>query len=665
MSKLGRGRWVQWRRLWVALCCAGLLSACGGGGGGASGGGGSTPTPPTPPAPPSTDPGPASLVPLAPALGAVLETDATALLPQVSGAEWRFWGRQTSAAGTEVALYETTYSLSQVGVEWRLKATNQGNDGADETRYQIADGQVQQIESVQFTAAQPAEEIRFAVLRSPVRVGDQVVAYNKRVASTLDLDGDGLADSIDIAVYVRVVGRESVDAASGEKLDAIRVETHLLQRALYSKTNQPGPVSELIGIEWFVRGLGWVARQEPTVTSDGQILTGREQLVGVEAAEKGYGTARPRMLANPANSPEQPGQPLSLRSPSAVINAGQALLISDPPIGDFSGSKLLTLLNNRGEVQWTRRSPPGIRFGSPLGTGWLLWGNLDDGMASVFRIDGQGNALSSAAQVLDMGGPAGVTVGHRAFALAAGAQGLWVAAIRQDRVTDANGTPGFRDGIVVRGFDLDGQPRTPALLLERSDQGGFLQSRPSLAVSGGAATLSWNSAPGGDHIALVHVDASGQPSGVAISDGVTASTASFVVGAAGGVLLTWGFDSRTFWVDGSVGRTPLDSTRPDGTLPAWPSGLSFAEQRVLQGDSLLRWGGETNAVNGSATRGFMNLMRWQLYRRGQAAPTRHSLVSNGVGLNDTLIVPMADRMFVLSRPVGSQGMGWALETVYY
>ncbi|WP_186801120.1 hypothetical protein, partial [Escherichia coli] len=80
------------------------------------------------------------------------------------------------------------YQLTTSGGEWKLSGSNPGNDGPDSIRYVLASGQLQQIQTVQFTPTQLPDEVRITLLRSPVREGDQVVAYNKRVEGVADLD---------------------------------------------------------------------------------------------------------------------------------------------------------------------------------------------------------------------------------------------------------------------------------------------------------------------------------------------------------------------------------------------------------------------------------------------------------------------------------------------
>lgn len=172
------------------------------------------------------------------------------LIPQTDGATWRFYGKQFTSVGTPLGIYDSTYRLAQSGGEWQLSGSNPGNEGPDRLRYVVTSGQLQQIESVQFTSSQPAVDVHITLLRSPVRAGDQVVGFTKRIDDIPDQDGDGRAESLDVAVYTRVIGAERIETATGEMLDAIRVETHAVQRLIGSETGQPGAVVDNTGVDW-------------------------------------------------------------------------------------------------------------------------------------------------------------------------------------------------------------------------------------------------------------------------------------------------------------------------------------------------------------------------------------------------------------------------------
>lgn len=639
-----------------ALVALVVLAACGGGGGG----GGSEPAPPP-------LPGPSTLIPAPPALGATLETDATALLPQVEGASWIFWGRQSNAAGTELLRYETRYTLTRSGSDWLLKGSNSGNAGADEERFTVTAGEVQQIESLQFAANQPAESLRFALLRSPVRVGDQVSVFSRRLDAVGDQDGDGKSDSLDVAAYVRVIGREDVTLASGAKVSAVRVETHFLQRPLLSKTNQFGPTVELVGVDWFAKSLGWVRRQAPTIAPSGIVLTNDEQLVAADAGEAGLGAAEPLVLVNPADSPDQAGQPLTVNFPAIQRVAGGVLVVGQNPVITYPGRQLLTLLDKRGRVQWSRVGPPSMRRFSTLGTGLVGW-EPTDGNFFIQRLDARGGPLTADAQRIDMGGDPAVVVSLRSFQLAADAQSLWVSAIRQDRVALPNGAQGFRDGVVVRGFDTSGQPITEPILLARNESDGFLRTLPTIAVTNGSAVVSWGQTVSGvPQLLTARISGNGQVQrGVAITDGVGTDPVADLAGSTGGVSLQSA--QGISWLDDSLVRTGLDGVGSFTMLASW-TGLADAigvDSRALTGESLLRWGFEAgNTVTPPAgASSSWQALRLQLFRRGQAAPERRILLSYENAAPAAQLVFLDDCALVLRQVATPDGQRWTSRVIW-
>lgn len=644
-----------WTRL-GALCALATLAACGGGGGG----GGSDPG--TPPAPSA-----ASLIPTPPAPGATLEMDATALLPQVDGANWIFWGRQSNAAGTELLRYETRYTLTRAGNDWLLKGSNSGNGGPDDERFTVTGGEVQQVESVQFVANQPAENLRFALLRSPVRAGDQVSVFSRRVDAVGDLDGDGKSDSLDVAAYVRIVGREDVTVASGAKVAAIRVETHFLQRPLLSKTNQAGLTEELIGVDWLAKGLGWVRRQAPTIAPSSITLTNDEQLVAADAGETGLGAAAPVILVNPADSPDQANQPLAVNYPAMQRVPDGVLLVGQNPVISYPSRQLLTLLDNRGRVQWSRSGPPGMRRFSALGSGLVAW-EPTDGSFSIQRLDARGAPLTADAQAIDMGGDPVTSVSLRGFQLAADANSLWVSAIRQDRVVGSNGVAGFRDGVVVRGFDTSGRPITPPILLAQEESSGFMRTLPRVAVSNGSAVVSWGQTVAGvSQLLSARVNASasvlrGQP----ITDGVGADTLLDLAGSSGGVAMWW--SPGISWLDDSLNPSALEGNglaTPLTGLPgvADPTGGNALE---LTGQSLMRWGFEPDgAVAPPAGAGSWQAAKVHVFLRGKPALERRMLVSYENSGASSQLVFLDDRALLLRLVSTPDGQRWSTRVLWF
>lgn len=650
-------------RLAIGSVTVAALCACGGGGGGTSTGTGGAGSPPVPA--PVAENAAASLVPAA-VLGQVLEQDALKFAPQVDGATWRFWGRQYSDAGAEMARYEANYKLSRGSDAWVLSGTNPGNDGPDTLRYTAAAGEVQQLQTVQFVEGRTPEAIRVTLLRSPIRTGDQVVAYTKRLDGVPDLDGDGKTDSVDIAIYTRVVGRETIESALGEALQAIRVETHLVQRPLYSKTGLPGPVIDIVGIDWFASGLGWVGRDQPSISSDGRVSIGKERLVGADVGDAGFGNAFGQIKIEMASTGTAgAGLPPSLTGARVFSNGQRALLMADPFEISYPPRPILTQLDSRGRVAWSRLGPESVRFASPLGAGWVLWGNLDEGALQVHRVDAQGATLTNAPQVLDLALPkAPLPSQARDFRLAGDSKALWAAWIQLDWFIDSDGKAATRDGIVVRGFDLNGSPISEPILLERQDSFGYFRGDLSVAVRDGQAVVGWISSNGGaPHLMLAQVAAGAPPKRVQPPLALTnTSTTVSLAASSDGVALA--VDARYYDVDAALALTPYEGAQSDGRLPAWSESLISLDSFGLDGGGLFRARtlGEVNSGVPAGTSGWV--MEWQAYRRGKPATSHRHAASVRVDFS-SLMVPMQDGLLLFGTRMEASRPQWFVEAFRY
>jgi len=652
----------------LGLACAFVaLVGCGGGGsgGGNVGGSGEVGSSAPSPAPGSSA---SSLIPAAPALGATLEADATQLMPQVDGATWTFWGRRTDEAGAELLQYQARYTLARSGNDWLLKSTSSANDGEGTERWAIVGGEVQQVGQAQFVAGQPAEELRHVLLRSPVRAGDQITAFTKHVEAAPDVDGDGKADPADWASYTRVIGAETVTLADGTPVSAIRVDLHLLQRVWLSKSNRYSEVLEFKWSHWFAKGLGRVRRQLPSPTPTGLILKNDERLVTADLASAGVGATPPVPLAIPLNSPERAGQPLASGLNSVQRVQDGVLVVSDNPVVGYPAGQWLTMLDARGQVQWSRSGPPGLRRFSPLGGGLVAW-EFGETVARVQRLDARGNLLTAAPQTLDMGSdgdPAAMLLGLSNVEIAADTQSLWAAAVRRDLVRLPDGFAVVRDSVVVRGFDTEGRPLTEPLVLGIDERDGHMSFRPRIAAVDGRAVVAWAQTVGGvPQIRLVSVNSQGQVSqGAPVTDGINVSSDALEVRAsAGGALLvsTSGFS----WINDDLSLGGLD--RVGRVTPLLPlSGVeSDNVQWAITGNSLLRFGfepGELAAAPSAA--GAWKGGKLQVFRRGQPLTERRLFLSAENGSSMGALVDFGDHALLLHEAVLNGMTQWTSRVIW-
>jgi len=256
----------------ATLTC--VLAACGGGGAGSEGG--------------STGVSATGLVPDAPALGATLYADATVLRPVRDQAIWRYDGVSTPLGGRVVNYTTTTrQSVAADGTVTEF-SSNSGNEGADSQVIRVSGGVVSSTVEVDFAGRGVPEVLQITELRSPVRAGDQFVILDKRYAETsIDADGDGRPDALDVAIYARVIGNETVAPPGLAALNAVRVDVLVATRVIPSRSGVAGDVVRARTQAWYAPGIGIVrARAEtPAVNASGadtvdEIITGWQGLGG-------------------------------------------------------------------------------------------------------------------------------------------------------------------------------------------------------------------------------------------------------------------------------------------------------------------------------------------------------------------------------------------------
>lgn len=230
----------------VAVLAAVVLSACGGGGGG------------------DDDHG-TGLVPAAPALGDTLAADATSLRPLVPGAVWQYAGTTPSGAS-----YDNTVSHAAAATGVTESGTNTYDSGAGSVHVVASNGSIVQPDPEDLDGDGVADVSNFVELRSPVRVNDQIVAFDERVPGLVpDVDGDGRAEYLDLAVYSRVMGAEDVALDGLPTQHAVRVDHVVIGRVVLSKDGSKLPSVSSTQSIWYAPDLGIVRRRLDAPSEDG------------------------------------------------------------------------------------------------------------------------------------------------------------------------------------------------------------------------------------------------------------------------------------------------------------------------------------------------------------------------------------------------------------
>lgn len=280
------------------LALALLVSGCGGGGGG-----GSSVTPVPPVVTPPVTPPPASMVPAAPATGAILYTDATVLRPLVDGAVWTYRGSISGPGKTTPKVYVNVVKQASVPQGGMTESvSNLFDEGADSGRVYVAGGSIKLEQTLQFTPT-PAGSVPVTdtELNSPVLQNHQYTVLEKNnISSGTDADQDGKIDLMDVAAYRTVVGNETVNLPNMPAVTALRVDITNLFRVTYSSNGKYSDVVKISQSAWYAPGIGLVRQRIVSPTSSGIDEVADEVLVSWDGVNKGIGAMPAQELRVPA-----------------------------------------------------------------------------------------------------------------------------------------------------------------------------------------------------------------------------------------------------------------------------------------------------------------------------------------------------------------------------
>lgn len=204
------------------------------------------------------------LVPPAPTLGATLYSDATVLRPLVDGASWNYAGTSPDGAYTNVVTH------TEVAVGVNEAGTNILDSGAHTVHVAVVNGNVVEPDPADANGDGLPDYANSIELRSPVRVNDQIVVVDKRLADGIaDIDGDGRKEAFDVAMYSRVIGNEDVVLDGLPTLRAVRVDRTTKARIVLSKDGKALPTYTTTYSVWYAPSVGIVRRRFESPKDDG------------------------------------------------------------------------------------------------------------------------------------------------------------------------------------------------------------------------------------------------------------------------------------------------------------------------------------------------------------------------------------------------------------
>ncbi|MBI3346628.1 MAG: hypothetical protein HY020_05390 [Burkholderiales bacterium] len=302
---------------------------------------------------------------------------------------------------------------------------------------------------VMFTAslaiAPGATPISFdaAELRSPVRVGDQLVLVDQRLAkSGVDVDKDGKDDAADVAAWRTVVGNEAITLPNrADPLTALRVDTTAVFRFLPSAGGSAQTVT-VRSSAWYAPGLGLV-RQANASTSPQRAWDSEQTLLGYDGGDQGYGYVAATTDAS-WRAPSSIDHPLTLPSAVVMVDPGGLRLL------DLKGKTKAVLAFAGGGVQ---------ALGQTAGTAWARVARAVDSNTTRFdfyRLAADGTPEPTPFVTLDPldSAPAGTFNLGANFASAPGGDLIWTYSLRTTFAPGGSGAP--LTEIIVRRHDLRG-----------------------------------------------------------------------------------------------------------------------------------------------------------------------------------------------------------------
>lgn len=513
------------KQAWSALALSALfaLSACGGGG--ASGFGTSTPSagtsaptlpvsPPAVPAPATTAPAVVGLIPEAGPVGATLYENAFALRVLRPYGLWSYRGTETNpSVGMVPRVYENSVShagSNESTIQTTSNAFNSGSVRPSFLRYES--GTYKLTYPAAFVQGNVTMAADVVELRSPVRMNDQYTSLDQKgVDLGTDLDGDKIIDKTDLAVYSRVIGKESIDLPNRLGVETVRVDTTMRSRSTLSATRTLTPVNEIVYSHWYAPGIGVVKSRLSKAdvvggTHPGPTFT--EVLVNWDGVSEGLGqTARVKAVA-PASSPLAGSE---MQWPFDAVGFGThavvgAFVPNTPP----STGIILAQLDPAGKVLAARKYGiaemfPGaeaitdlrlLRYGDELRLLAKVSGDI-----RMIVFDSTGQRIVRAATRLLTEPMFASNLQEWAFRAAIDDTGIWVGW----RHFVDRGTGLYRYAMSLQKFTLDGQPVGMArTFLSPADTTNILDV--SMASDGTRLAMSWRSVDELDTRRMILVD---------------------------------------------------------------------------------------------------------------------------------------------------------------
>lgn len=407
------------------------------------------------------------MIPPAPPLGPQLAADATPLRPLLADAERRYRGIDNSNAAAPVnylSVVRQSASLTGVGVAEQDFVVLR--EGSAPVRLENRSGTIYSTEAFDPFKTGQVEEITTIELRSPVYQADQVTLYEKTLTKTgIDIDGDKIEDSGDVAAYSRIIGREDVALADRSVVSAVKLQIYGLVRFKRSSNGTYTDIVQTVQTLWYANSLGLVKRtltKPALIASAGTTIDRDEVLEGWDGVTTGWGYTSPKALQAPGDGATRPASPL----PPVLAAAGLSdrAMVLTASTANTPNAFALSVLDKRGVLTQTREFVNYLtteQYSNAMlvavGDGVALLPQLQGfGVVRMLRFDATGAAIGAQTGTAL---PVFSAKGQPASAAFDGTN-MWLAWFRV--ATNQR----FSDDLVVQAFNAKGEAASAPMVLD-------------------------------------------------------------------------------------------------------------------------------------------------------------------------------------------------------
>jgi hypothetical protein len=430
--------------------------------------------------------GNSGLVPVAPAATVLVTTDAASLRPLRDNAVWSYRGVRTAYTGATPVNYVTRTTQSVTGSGTAIESTtNAANEGTDTETVSIGGGIVASPQSIDFIGNGHTESVPFIEMRSPVRQGDQFVIWDRHYTDTdIDVDRDGIPDALDVALYGRVMGVDTLNLPGLPALTTVRIDITERERVIASSTGESSAVIESVIQTWYASGIGIVRQRSTSPTASGndvQIID--EQITSWDGGTQGLGAMTTLTSVVPMTD--------AISGAGSIMAAAgfgdHALVVL---AGPFAADSTIARLDTRGHVLSSR-----IQTNMPAGSRGLVVPH-SQGLLYVRQLETQ-SGLSASVQLTrfdtdgalvgDVGGATIDLTGARTnpsfdpVKAAVDGDTLWLLWCRTYNTPTSQ-----KRELIARPYTLDGAPLGPELLLDPVET-----TAQKIAGAGGRVLVTW------------------------------------------------------------------------------------------------------------------------------------------------------------------------------